>query len=161
MIQKVIFLIAVSAVAATPVFAAKVNPDAKMHKYSSVVEKERPELCEETRRLIAEYRRNPTEANRAALRRQVEIRYDAVVARKMAKLEELKQTARDPAKVEEMQVIVDEMLRDREERIELTMKRFADPRLRPDARATRDGFLPVIGGPENLSIACTRSMPCF
>ncbi|MGN0866932.1 MAG: SUMF1/EgtB/PvdO family nonheme iron enzyme [Oligosphaeraceae bacterium] len=133
--------------------AAEVNSEAKMHKYSTVVEKERPELDEETRRLIAEYRRNPTEANRAALRRQVELRYDGVVARKKAKLEELRQTAKDPSKVEEMRVIVEEMLRDRESRIEQSMRRFADPRLKPDARTSADGFLPVIGGPQNLSIA--------
>ena len=35
------------------------------------------------------------------------------------------------------------------------MSRFADPRLKPDARQTNDGFLPVIGGAQNLSIAAT------
>ena len=154
--KKAVMIIAVAAVAALPLFAApQVNPDAKLHKFSTVVEKERPELDEETKRLIAEYRRNPTEANRAALRRQVEKRYDAVVERKKAKLEELKRTAKDKSKVDEMQVIVDEMLRDREARIEQSMARFADPRLRPDARNVKDGFLPVIGGPKNLSIAYT------
>ena len=144
---------------ALPLFAAppsrQVNPEAKLHRFSTVVEKERPELDEETKRLISEYRRNPTEANRAALRRQVEKRYDAVVARKKAKLEELKRTARDKSKVEEMKVIVNEMLRDREKRIDQSMARFSDPRLRPDARRAKDGFLPVIGGPKNLSIAYT------
>ena len=146
-------LLAIPLVAAPP--ARQVNPEAKLHKFSTVVEKERPELDEETRRLIAEYRRNPTAANRAALRRQVERRYDAVVARKKAKLEELKRTARDKSKVDEMKVIVEEMLRDREQRVEQSMARFADPRLRPDARSAKDGFLPVIGGPKNLSIAYT------
>ena len=156
LMEKAVMIIAVAAVSALPLFAApQVNPDAKLHKFSAVVEKERPELDEETRRLIAEYRRNPTEANRAALRRQVEKRYDAVVERKKAKLEELKRAAKDKSKVEEMQVIVDEMLRDREARIEQSMARFADPRLRPDARNAKDGFLPVIGGPKNLSIAYT------
>ena len=135
--------------------APEVNKEAKMHKYSTVIEKERPELDEETKRLIAAYRRNPTEENRAALRRQVELRYDAVVARKKAKLEELKKTAKDPEKVEEMRIIVEEMLRDREARIEQSMQRFADPRLKPNARENKDGFLPVIGGPHNLSIAYT------
>ena len=149
------FLLAASVV--LPLFAQqrKANPDAKLHKYSTIIEKERPELDEETKRLISEYRRNPTEANRTALRRQVEKRYDAVVARKKAKLEELKRTAKDKSKVEEMQVIVNEMLRDRENRIEQTMRRFADPRLRPGARDAKDGYLPVIGAAQNLSIACT------
>jgi len=148
-------LLASCLIMSVPVYSREINPQAKMHKFSTVVEKERPELDETTKRLIAEYRRDPSEANRRALRRQVEKRYDAVVARKKAKLEELKRTARDRSKVEEMQVIVDEMIRDRENRIEQTMKRFADPRLKPDARKTQDGFLPVIGAAQNLSIART------
>ena len=134
----------------------QVNPDAKLHKFSTVVEKERPELDEETKRLIAEYRRNPTEANRAALRRQVEKRYDAVVARKKAKLEELKRTARHQSKVDEMQVIVDEMLRDREQRIEASMARFTDSRFRPGLRDSNAAFLPVLGAKgNNVSIGST------
>lgn len=85
----------------------------------------------------------------------MEKRYDAVVARKRAKQEELRRTARDKSKVDGMKVIVEEMLRDREHRIEQSMARFSDPHLRPDARSAKDGFLPVIGGPKNLSIAYT------
>ena len=44
--------------------------------------------------LIALCRRDPTEENLAALRRQVAVNYDAAVARKKAKLEELKRTAK-------------------------------------------------------------------
>ena len=157
--KQLVITAVMAAFLALPLLAApssrQVNPDAKLHKFSTVVEKERPELDEKTKRLISEYRRNPTEANRAALQQQVEKRYDAVVERKKAKLEELKRTARDKSKVEEMQIIVDEMLRDREKRIAQSMARFADPRLKPGARKEKDGFLPVIGGPENLSIACT------
>jgi len=143
-------------IASLPILSAPVaNPDAKLHKFSTVIEKERPELDAETKRLISEYRSNPTDANRAALRQQVEKRYDAVVARKKAKLEELKRTAKEKSKIDEMKVIVDEMLRDRENRIEQTMKRFADPRLRPNARNAKDGYLPVIGAAQNLSIAYT------
>ena len=155
--KKTVPLLVWAILASLPLAAQsrQVNPEAKLHKFSTVVEKERPELDEETKRLISEYRRDPSEKNRAALRRQVEKRYDAVVARKKAKLEELKRTARDKSKVDEMQVIVDEMIRDREGRIEQTMKRFGDPRLRPNARETKDGFLPVIGAAQNLSIART------
>lgn len=133
----------------------RANPEAKQFKYSTTIEKERPELNEETKRLIAAYRKNPTDANYQALRRQEEINYDKVVERKKAKLEELKQTARDASKIEEMQVIVDEMLRDRENRINQTMGRFTDPRLRPNARQTTDGYLPVLGAAQNVSIAYT------
>ena len=76
------------------------NPEAKLHRFSTTVEKERPQLNKETRDLIAAYRRNPSDANRAALREQVAKNYDAVVARKKAKLEELKRTAKHQNKVD-------------------------------------------------------------
>ena len=37
----------------------RANPEAKQFKYSTTIEKERPELNEETKRLIAAYRKNP------------------------------------------------------------------------------------------------------
>ena len=60
---------------------------AKLHKFSTIVERERPELNEETRALINAYRRDPSEANRKALEKQVRANYDKVIARKKAKLE--------------------------------------------------------------------------
>ena len=74
-----------------------------MHRFSMTVEKERPQLNEETKRLIALCRRDPTEENLAALRRQVAANYDAVVARKKAKLEALKRTARHQSKIDDAQ----------------------------------------------------------
>lgn len=135
--------------------AAQINPEARSFKYSTMIEKERPQLNEETKKLIAAYRRNPTEENYAALRKQAEINYDKVVARKKIKLEELKQTARHASKIEEMQKIVDEMIQDRTNRINQTMSRFTDPRLRPNSRRTADGYLPVLGAAHNVSIAYT------
>ena len=132
------------------------NPDAKLHRFSMTVEKERPQLNQETRDLIAAYRRDPSDANRAALRKQVAANYDAVVARKKAKLEELKRTARHQSKIEEMQVIVDEMLRDREQRIDASMARFTDSRFRPGLRDRTDAYLPVLGAKgNNVSIGRT------
>ena len=64
----ILSVIAISLVAAPPV-----NSEAKMHTRSTVIEKERPELDEETRRLISEFRRNPTEENRQARERTAEI----------------------------------------------------------------------------------------
>ena len=63
-------------------------------------------MNEETKRLIKAYRQNPTDENRAALKKQVEINYDNVIARKKAKLEELKRTARHESKIREMEEIV-------------------------------------------------------
>ena len=118
----------------------RVNPEAKSFKYSTTVEKERPQLDEVTRKLIAAYQKNPTAANKQALKNQIAINYDKVVAKKKAKLEELRRTARDQSKIDEMQVIVDEMIRDRENRINQTLRRFTDSRLKPGVRTTRDGF---------------------
>ena len=125
------------------------NPDAKLHRFSTTIEKERPQLNQETKDLISAYRRNQSDENRAALRRQVAKNYDAIVARKKAKLEELKRTAKHQSKVDEMQVIVDEMLRDREQRIEASMARFTDSRFRPGLRDLADAYLPVLGAKGN------------
>ena len=142
-------LLAATAVAAPP----KPNAEAKLHKYSTVIEKERPELNEATRRLIDAYRRDPSEANLAALREQVAKNYDAVLARKKAKLEELRQTAKHASKVEEMQEIVDEMVATREARIEQSLRRFRDSRLTPGSRDAKADYLPVIGAGLDVSIA--------
>ncbi|MDO4571671.1 MAG: SUMF1/EgtB/PvdO family nonheme iron enzyme [Planctomycetia bacterium] len=130
------------------------NSESKQFRFSTTIEKERPELNEETKRLIAACRRDPSKANLAALRRQVALNYDKVLERKKAKLEELKRTARHASKVQEMQEIVDEMILDRENRIEQSMRRFTDPRLRPGSRGMNDdGYLPVLGAAQNVSIA--------
>ena len=127
----------------------------QMHRYSTTVEKERPQLTEETRRLIAAYRRDPSPENREALRRRIAANYDKVLARKKAKLEELRRTARHRSKIDEMEGIVAEMIRDRDSRIEQSFRRFTDERLRPGSRSARDGFLPVLGAAPNVSIAYT------
>ena len=131
----------------------QVNPEAKQFRYSTTVEKERPELNEATKKCIAAYRRNPSEENYEALKQQVEANYDAVIARKKAKLEELRQTAKDQYKIDEMQEIVDEVVADREHRIAQTMARFTDSRMRPGSRETVDGFLPVLGAESPIDIA--------
>ena len=133
----------------------EVNPNALTYKYSTTIEKERPELDDVTKQLIAEYRKNLTEENKLKLRNKIGENYDAVVAKKIEKLNELKATAKEQSKIDEMQVIVDEMLRDRENRIDQTLSRFMDERLTPNARITDDGFLPVLGASTNLSVAYT------
>ena len=127
----------------------------QFQRRSTHVEKERPELNEETKRLIAAYRSNPTAANKAALRRQVEENYDRVIARKKAKLEELRQDARHDSLVREMEEIVDEVVRERERRVEQSMRRFTDERLRPGVRENKDGYLPVLGTEKPVSISHT------
>jgi formylglycine-generating enzyme required for sulfatase activity len=134
----------------------QVNPEAKSFKYSTTVEKERPVLDDITKDLIAAYQKNPTEANEQALRNQIAINYDKVLAKKRAKLAELKQTAKDQSKITEMQDIVNEMIRDRENRINQSLARFTDSRLKPGVRETKDGYLPVLGAAQNVSVAYTE-----
>ena len=134
----------------------QVNPEAKSFKYSTTVEKERPVLDDVTKGLIVAYQKNPTEANKQALRNQIAINYDKVLAKKKAKLAELKQTAKDKSKITEMQDIVDEMIRDRENRINQSLARFTDSRLKPGVRETKDGYLPVLGAAQNVSVAYTE-----
>ena len=130
------------------------NPDAKLHRFSTTVEKERPQPNDETKRLIAAYHRNPTDENRAALRKQCEINYDNILKRKKAKLEELKREARHQSKVDEMQDIVDEMIANREHRIDQTMARFTDSRFRGRRRDEGGaGYLPLLGAAKNVSVA--------
>ena len=123
-----------------------------MYTHSTTIEKERPELNEETKALISAYHRNPSEQNWQALERQVEKNYDKVVARKQAKLEELKRTAKTKDKIEEMEVIVEEMHRDRKNRIAQSMARFTDQRMRPGSRENQDGFHIVGGSNPPISI---------
>lgn len=147
-------ILATAAIAASAFAAfAAPNPEAKMHRLSATIEKERPKLDSETMRLIAAYRKNPSEGNRAALKKRVEANYDKVLARKKAKLEDLKKTAKEASKVREMQEIVDEMTANRNLSVERTMSRFSDPRLRPGARTPKDGYLPVLGAAQNVCIS--------
>lgn len=131
----------------------QINPEAKSFRYSTTIEKERPVLDDVTKGLISAYQKNPTEENKQALRKQIAINYDKVLTKKKAKLAELKQTAKDQSKVTEMQEIVNEMVKDRENRINQSLARFTDPRLKPGIRETKDGYLPVLGVAENVSVA--------
>lgn len=74
------------------------------------------------------YQRNPTEENKRALLMQMGIRYDKVVARKKSKLRELERKAHHQSLVEEMQAIVDEMVDNRDTRLEQQFLRLVDPR---------------------------------
>ena len=98
------------------------EPDAPL------VEEERPELDAKTKELVSAYRKSATEENKAALLEQMGIRYDKVVARKKAKLRELEREAKHQSLVEEMQAIVDEMVQNREIRLEQQFLRLIDPR---------------------------------
>ncbi len=93
-----------------------------------LVEEERPELDATTSALLVEYQKNPTAENKKELLNQMGIRYDKVVARKKAKLRELKREAKTQSLIDEMQGIVDEMVANRDIRLEQQFLRLIDPR---------------------------------
>ena len=131
------------------------DENSRMYQHSTTVEKEKPELDDETKQLIANYRKNPTQENYDLLRAQVAINYDKVLAKKQVKLDELRQTAKDVSKITEMEEIVSEMIRERENRINQSMSRFTDLRLRPGSGTAVDGYVPVMGAGQNVYIAQT------
>lgn len=98
------------------------NPDAPF------VEDERPNLNPATKEALVAYQQNPTEQNKSLLLEQMGIRYDKVVARKKAKLRELEREALHQDLVDEMQAIVDEMVSNRDTRLEQQFYRLIDPR---------------------------------
>lgn len=95
---------------------------------SPLVEKGRPPMDSKTHNLFVRYRRNPTDANRQALLEQMGVRYDKVVARKKNKLRQLEREAKTYHIVEHMQGIVNEMVQNRDMRIQQQFVRFIDPR---------------------------------
>ena len=98
------------------------DPDAPL------VEEARPELDATTTALLRKYQQNPTEENKQALLDQMGLRYDKVVARKKAKLRELEREAKTQNLIDEMQAIVDEMVENRDIRLEQQFLRLIDPR---------------------------------
>ena len=93
-----------------------------------LVEEERPGLNAATQQALHRYLANPTEENKQALLEQMGIKYDKVVARKKAKLRQLEREAHDQYLIDEMQAIVDEMIANREIRLEQQFLRLIDRR---------------------------------
>ena len=143
------------------VFAAS-DDGMNMFEHSDFIEKEQPELDEETKRLISLYQRDPSDENYENLRAAVIRNYDAVLVRKEAKLAELKaETQGKPggdAKVAEMQEIVDEMYLTYWDRINSTMLRFTDERLLKwkIADAPMYEYIPVMGAGLDIYVSRTQ-----
>ena len=144
------------------VFAASDDDGMNMFEHSDFIEKEQPELDEETKRLISLYQREPSDENYENLRAAVIRNYDAVLVRKEAKLTELKaETQGKPggdAKVAEMQEIVDEMYLTYWDRINSTMLRFTDERLLKwkIADAPMYEYIPVMGAGLDIYVSRTQ-----
>ena len=115
------------------------------------VEDEPPGLNHATLVALQRYLNNPTEENKLLLMEQMGIRYDKVVARKKAKLRQLEREGVHQWLIDEMQAIVDEMVENREIRLEQQFRRLTDRREDDDPN---DEWLVLRGVPtDNAYIA--------
>ncbi len=132
-----------------------------MYQNSDFIEKEQPELNEETKQLISLYQRQPTMENFLNLRDMVIENYNAVLDRKEAKLAELiAETSGKPGgeeKVAEMEEIVQEMYITYWNRINSSMLRFTDTRLLKwsISNAANYEYIPVMGAGESIYVKRT------
>lgn len=125
------------------------------------VEKEQPELNEQSKVLIAAYQKNPTYDNYMTLRSNVETNYRSVLVKKENKLAELKEETlgkKDGDKVvAEMNDIVQDMYITYWEHINDSMLRFTDPRLYGANRwiiadAYKYDYIPIMGAGTSVYI---------
>ena len=137
------------------------NDGMNMYENSDFIEKEQPELSEETKQLISIYQKNPTDENYMNLREKVIEDYNEVVERKETKLSELKaETEGKPggeAIVAEMEGLVQDIYMTYWDRINSSMLRFTDPRLLKwrVAAAPRYEYIPVMGAGESIYVKRT------
>ena len=137
------------------------NNGMNMYENSDFIEKEQPQLSEETKQLISLYQKNPTDENYVKLREKVIEDYNAVVKRKETKLSELKaETKGKPggeAIVAEMEDLVQDIYITYWDRINSSMLRFTDPRLLEwkIAAAPLYEYIPVMGACESIYIKRT------
>ena len=134
---------------------------ALMYKNSDFIEKEQPELTNETKSLIAKYHNTPSLENYLALREEVIKNYEAVLTKKEEKLEELKKETAGKVwgegLVEEMEEIVQEMFITYWNRINSSMLRFTDTRLLKwkISEAAKYDYIPIMWAGESLYIKRT------
>lgn len=154
------FLASVIAVSAISV-SVTADDGMNMFQNSDFIEKEQPELTEETKQLISLYQRNPTQENYLNLRDIVIENYNAVLDRKEEKLASLKEeTAGKPGgeeKVAEMEEIVQEMYITYWNRINSSMLRFTDVRLLKwrISDAAKYEYIPVMGAGDSIFVKRT------
>lgn len=140
---------------------ADIDDGMNMYSNSDFIEKEQPELTEETKALISEYQKNPTEENYLKLRDMVIDNYNAVLDRKETKLAELKEETKGKpggdAIVAEMEELVNDMYLTYWIRINSSMLRFSDTRLLKwrIADAPKYEYIPVMGAGETIYVSRT------
>ena len=137
------------------------NDGSLMYKNSDFIEKEQPELTEETKKLISAYQKEQSMENYLKLRDEVIKNYNAVLDRKEQKLAELiEETKGKPNSdelVSEMQEIVQEMYITYWNRINSSMLRFTDSRLLKwkISNASNYEYIPVMGAGNSIYVKRT------
>lgn len=132
-----------------------------MYKNSEFIEKEQPELTEETKKIISAYQKEQSMENYLKLRDEVIKNYNAVLDKKEQKLAELiEETKGKPNSnqlVQEMQEIVQEMYITYWNRINSSMLRFTDSRLSKwkISNASNYEYIPVMGAGTSIYIKRT------
>ena len=162
--KRMLILMAVCAVLCIHVPAAvpaRAEDGMNMYRNSDFIEKEQPELSQETKQLISLYQREPNEANYLNLREIVIENYNAVLDRKEAKLAELKsETSGKPGGEEivaEMEQLVQEMYLTSGDRITRSLLRCTEPRRLEwkTPQAAQYAYIPVMGAGESIYIKRT------
>ena len=155
----IIFIIVYSLSTCICVYA--VNDESLMYKNSDFIEKEQPELTEETKKLISAYQKEQSMDNYLKLRDEVIKNYNAVLDRKEQKLaeliEETKGKTNSEELVSEMQEIVQEMYITYWNRINSSMLRFTDSRLLKwkISNASNYEYIPVMGAGNSIYVKRT------
>ena len=135
--------------------------DNLMYKNSDFIEKEQPELTDETKKLISAYQKEQSMDNYLKLRDEVIKNYNAVLDRKEQKLaeliEETKGKTNSEELVSEMQEIVQEMYITYWNRINSSMLRFTDSRLLKwkISNASNYEYIPVMGAGNSIYVKRT------
>ena len=155
----IIFIIVYSLSTCICVYA--VNDESLMYKNSDFIEKEQPELTDETKKLISAYQKEQSMDNYLKLRDEVIKNYNAVLDRKEQKLaeliEETKGKTNSEELVSEMQEIVQEMYITYWNRINSSMLRFTDSRLLKwkISNASNYEYIPVMGAGNSIYVKRT------
>ncbi len=110
---------------------------------------------DESKRLLNEYRKNPSKANYDALKRQAEISYDTSIAQRKVKLEELKLANPNDPSISGMQKVIDEMIRNKEKRVSQALERLTSKNLPQNRIEAKGGFVPLSAASNNVYIAYT------
>lgn len=120
--SKRLFLLVLSAAAlfASVAAEAAVHRDKRDRRPPSV---HRPHLSEETRKLAAVCRRDPSEENRSALRKKIEVDYDRFLEEQRAKIKD----GKHDRKHQEARRRLNAMVRDRKKRVDEIMRRLLNP----------------------------------